>query len=48
MSRSSLVWGPFSIVWGGALALATWMLYRYKDRPASFFVRGRYVFGRCL
>ena len=37
MSRSSLVWGPFSIVWGGALALATWMLYRYKDRPASFF-----------
>ena len=25
MSRSSLVWGPFSIVWGLAIALATWL-----------------------
>ena len=46
MSRSSLVWGPFSIVWGGALALATWMLYRYKDRPASFlFAVGTFLGG---
>ena len=32
MSRSSLVWGPFSIVWGLAIALATWFLYNYRDR----------------
>ena len=31
MSRSSVVWGPFSIVWGGAIALATMLLYKYKD-----------------
>ena len=37
MSRSSVVWGPFSIVWGLALAAATLMLYRYRDRTASFF-----------
>ena len=36
MSRSSLVWGPFSIVWGLALALVTWFLYKYKDRSESF------------
>lgn len=34
MSRSSLVWGPFSIVWGLAIALVTQVLYRYKDRSA--------------
>ena len=37
MSRSSVVWGPFSIVWGLALAAATLLLYRYRDRSASFF-----------
>lgn len=37
MSRSSVVWGPFSIVWGLALAAATLFLYKYKDRSASFF-----------
>ena len=37
MSRSSVVWGPFSIVWGLALAAATLFLYRYRDRSASFF-----------
>lgn len=36
MSRSSVVWGPFSIVWGLALALATLLLYRYKDRSSTF------------
>lgn len=30
MSRSSLVWGPFSVVWGLAIALVTALLY--KDR----------------
>ncbi len=34
MSRSSLVWGPFSIVWGLAIALVTQVLYKYKDRSA--------------
>ncbi len=33
MSRSSLVWGQFSIVWGGAMSMATALLYRYKNRP---------------
>ena len=37
MSRSSVVWGPFSIVWGLALAAATLLFYRYRDRSASFF-----------
>ena len=36
MSRSSLVWGPFSVVWGLAIALVTWMLYKYKDYSSSF------------
>ncbi len=39
MSRSSVVWGPFSIVWGLAIAMFTALLYRYKERPdrAIFF-----------
>ena len=46
MSRSSVVWGPFSIVWGLALALATLLLYRYKDRSSTFlFVVGTLVGG---
>lgn len=36
MSRSSVVWGPFSIVWGLAIAVATAMLYKYKDRSSGF------------
>jgi len=36
MSRSSLVWGQFSLVWGVAISMATAMLYRYKDRSDSF------------
>ena len=36
MSRSSVVWGPFSIVWGLAIAAATLMLYKYKDRSDGF------------
>ena len=40
MSRSSLVWGPFSIVWGLAIALATTLLYKDRDKPDRhiFFV----------
>lgn len=46
MSRSSVVWGPFSIVWGLAMALATLLLYQYKDRPVSFlFVAGTLLGG---
>lgn len=32
MSRSSLVWGPFSVVWGLAMAIATALLYKDRDR----------------
>ena len=38
MSRSSLVWGPFSIVWGFGAVLLTAVLYKYRDRS------DRYVF----
>ncbi len=44
MSRSSLVFGQFSIVWGIACALLTWMLYRYRDRSDRFI----FVFGTVL
>ncbi|MDO5336606.1 MAG: putative ABC transporter permease [Eubacteriales bacterium] len=36
MSRSSVVWGPFSIVWGLAIAAVTALLYRYRDRSDGF------------
>lgn len=36
MSRSSVVWGPFSIVWGFAIAAVTLLLYKYKDRSEGF------------
>ena len=36
MSRSSVVCGPFSIVWGLAIALATALLYKYKNRSDRF------------
>ena len=46
MSRSSVVWGPFSLVWGLAIALVTKLLYRYKDRPSSYlFVAGTLLGG---
>ncbi len=44
MSRSSVVWGPFSIVWGLAIAAATLLLYRYKER-SNFFL---FAAGTCL
>ena len=44
MSRSSLVFGPFSIVWGLACALLTWILYRYRDKSD----RNIFVFGTVL
>lgn len=36
MSRSSLVWGQFSLVWGIALAGGTAMLYRHRHRSDGF------------
>ena len=46
MSRSSLVWGPFSIVWGLAIALATWFLYNYRNRSDGFlFAFGTFLGG---
>ena len=36
ISRSSVVYGPFSIVWGLAIVLATLLLYKYKDKSDSF------------
>lgn len=46
MSRSSVVWGPFSIVWGLGIAAVTAMLYRYKDRSDGFlFVVGMFLGG---
>lgn len=44
MSRSSLVWGPFSIVWGFAIAMATLILYNYRDRSDGFL----FLFGTVL
>lgn len=40
MSRSSVVWGPFSIVWGLAISIATVLLHRYIDKPERklFFI----------
>ncbi len=35
MSRSSLVWGPFSVVWGLAIALVTALLYRDRNKKES-------------
>lgn len=40
MSRSSLVWGPFSVVWGLAIALATALLYKDRDK------QDHSIFGR--
>lgn len=46
MSRSSVVWGPFSIVWGLAIAAATVLLYKYKNRSDKFiFFAGTFLGG---
>lgn len=46
MSRSSLVWGPFSIVWGMAIAAATALLYKDKDKPDRYiFLTGTFLGG---
>ena len=46
MSRSSLVWGPFSVVWGIALVLATVLLHRDRQKPdRSIFLVGTLMGG---
>lgn len=46
MSRSSVVWGPFSLVWGLAAALASLLLYRYRDRSiGNLFIAGALLGG---
>lgn len=50
MSRSSLVWGPFSVVWGLAIALVTVLLYKDRNRQehhifwAGVFLGGAYEY----
>ncbi len=41
MSRSSVIWGPFSLVWGLAIALMTALLHKYQDSSDRYlFVIG--------
>ena len=46
MSRSSLVWGPFSIVWGLAIAIVTALLYKDREKPdRHIFLVGMFLGG---
>lgn len=46
MSRSSLVWGPFSIVWGLAIAMATALLHKDRNKPDRYlFALGTFLGG---
>ncbi|MCM1126447.1 MAG: putative ABC transporter permease [Lachnospiraceae bacterium] len=46
MSRSSVVYGPFSIVWGLGCGLLTAVLYRIRDKSDSYiFVAGTLLGG---
>ncbi len=44
MSRSSVVYGRFSIVWGLGIVLLTLLLHRYKDRSDRYI----FVFGTVI
>lgn len=44
MSRSSVVYGPFSVVWGFACVLLTAILHQYRDRSDSYI----FAFGTIL
>ncbi len=44
MSRSSVVYGPFSIVWGLGCVLLTALLYQYRSRSDGYI----FVFGTVL
>lgn len=45
MSRSSVVYGPFSIVWGLGCAMLTALLYRYKDKSDRFLFLAGTILG---
>lgn len=45
MSRSSLVYGPFSVVWGLGCAMFTAFLYKYKDKPVWFIFGAGTILG---
>lgn len=45
MSRSSVVWGPFSIVWGLAMVGGNIALYNYRNRSSSFIFAMGTVLG---
>lgn len=46
MSRSSVVYGPFSIVWGFGCAFLTAILYRLRDKSDSYiFIAGTLLGG---
>lgn len=46
MSRSSVVYGAFSIVWGLACAILTALLYKYKDKSDRYlFICGTVLGG---
>lgn len=46
MSRSSVVYGPFSIVWGLGCSLLTLFLYRYRDKSdRHIFLAGTLLGG---
>lgn len=44
MSRSSVVYGPFSIVWGLGIAVATAILHRYRNKSDRYI----FMFGTIL
>lgn len=44
MSRSSVLYGPFSIVWGLAIVLASLLLYRVREKDDRYI----FVFGTVL
>lgn len=44
MSRSSVVVGPFSVVWGLGCVLLTWILYKYREKSDRYI----FVFGVVL
>lgn len=46
MSRSSVVWGPFSVVWGLGGVMLTAVLYKYKDKSdGTIFLAGTILGG---
>ena len=46
MSRSSVLYGPFSIVWGIGVVVLTMMLHKYRDREDRYiFIFGTVVGG---